>query len=855
MDNFDQIWNGEDRFQVRHTGVRGESFADQVRRLGIGGATPAMPDGEAILAAINVNLVPARDQALGAITESYNLSVALIANAREYSLGALNFRLEENIYALNFQRDLNLNALNIRRDELLITLNPVVAQAEAAREAAITARDIATAARDVTLGYRDATLTARDVTLGYRNDSQTAAGGAVQARIAAETARDVAQAASLTAPNVYGTVAAGNAAVVNDATFWVGGSNGIELYRKVAGNAVLLDTLLSAATLEDQGVPVELLGVRSGPLSGAALTASTNALEAAMWSGRPLLFKKKPAVYLVDRPIARATEHGSDIDWRGDGTIIRYAGAARVPRAIIRVNVTGRRVTIHGIEVDADNKCGCGWEIENTAAHTPANLSVLETRGFGARNTHRLSGDDSYGDGVRIRGAFSRIECFDLRLSNIHVAAAGVSEGSVGAHGFTTVASSAGGYAEYQHIEGGTVEDVYCDDPSVIQDQDGIRLTALQPDNATPYPAVAIVRGVKFKNCRGREVKTQIKTTVIEENQLVRDVGTTTAIEKPASFGIQRGDGFVRRNEAHYSGGQNVLPSAFVQATGSATVNPTIVVEENVVHVADGLVLPRLVQNSPNGGAYRYIEVEKNRVFGEVAEPVRFLTFGDTNFLRVARNFFRKIALGITANATDARTLVTVVSGGAGTGATPRFGLVEIESNIYGGTEEVHVARDNITGLVTLAAISSRGNIGFLDDATASAGVGSGLRRKQIWRSGASGPPMRSAADAAPSRSSEQAVVNTLTISAAATATVSLPLAGTACKVEISCAINQNGGAEFWAGSSGTVPIHLGSEWGLGNTSEPATGNFRAWVGTNQLNIKNNSGSSRRFAVRYFCQQ
>lgn len=113
-----------------------------------------------------------------------------------------------------------------------------------------------------------------------------AAAGAEAAERSAEAlrdqagaARDLAQVASLTAPNVFATEAAGRVTVADGQSFWVGsGKDGAQLYRRTDASAsVLLDTLPTSARLA-QGDGSAMLGfVQRG--AGAVVQDTREALR------------------------------------------------------------------------------------------------------------------------------------------------------------------------------------------------------------------------------------------------------------------------------------------------------------------------------------------------------------------------------------------------------------------------------------------------------------------------------------------------------------------------------------------------------------------------------------------------
>jgi hypothetical protein len=296
---------------------------------------------------------------------------------------------------------------------------------------------------------------------------------------------------------------------------------------------------------------------------GNNVADDTVALRAAIASGHPLYWGGPKDIYRITEEIDVIL--ASALVWNSDGASIRVDSVAPIQYAL-DINAAGFNITIKGpMTIDSNLKAFTSWYFHNNSA-TYANISLS---GVGSRRNYRANTNFLGGDGIMIKGAFTNVylERPDVRDS-IMAANAGII-GSQGVTGITVSAAGVGLSPKEITLIAPWIENVYCEDPAYLADQDGFRVFTEEDidGNTAPFETHFAVFGGHFKNCAGRSIKSQCEFGVVDGAFFIRR-GTTfpARIGGYSEINFQTGGGSVVNCEFEYI---SQSPSRVIQWTGT----------------------------------------------------------------------------------------------------------------------------------------------------------------------------------------------------------------------------------------------------------------------------------------------
>ncbi|ANF26045.1 hypothetical protein [Stutzerimonas stutzeri] len=237
-------------------------------------------------------------------------------------------------------------------------------------------------------------------------------------------------------------------------------------------------------------------------------------IRAAMASGEPLEFGDLTYEYssVIDLALT------SRIDWSASGATLRYMGVD--VQSCLKLTVPAFKHQISGrIVSDAQEASHTGWFFESTASGAINVSPDLVAVQLTAINVRRHTLGLSYGDGILIVGGFHRVYLERPHVFNARLTAGANDPGVFGIFGIS-VTRSADGESRYVDIVEPHVENIFSDDPANYSDQDGIRLFS---SISAATEATHNVWGGTVKNVRNRSVKHQGQSGIISGLRIIKE--------------------------------------------------------------------------------------------------------------------------------------------------------------------------------------------------------------------------------------------------------------------------------------------------------------------------------------------
>ena len=554
---------------------------------------------------------------------------------------------------------------------------------------------------------------------------------------------------------------------------------------------------------------------------------STSAITNAMQSGLPLDWED--LAYVLSGPITHT--YNEDLLWKGAGARIKYEG----PHIgdFVNISMNGEfSVDISGVTIDGNLLSNRVCSFYNNTTNDTA--SSFKSEKFFCENARRDS-TFSGGECLLIRGAWSSVD-LGGGVKNAELPIGQGTPGVIGISGVGINFYSINSYVKSVYIGDFSVEKVFSSDLGYQFDQDGLQYFApfLSGSEGERAPSqITVSSQAKFKNCYGRSVKTQCRTTVIEDGaSFLRNEGLTSGVGNP-EIDAQQGDLFVGKIICTYENSQ--IPDVITNCTSSANQQSDMSVIGAICYLDASTSLNYVARTFPNGGPMGDVNISKCKVFGEAEGLIDYACNGESNFATIENNYIKDISVGPTGD----RNFIYALASGLG----PFYGFVKSQGNVYGGNQEVALLRDAIPGNSMRCEVSSLNDHGFIRDLKSSPGS-TGQKRNTIARLGLIG----SYDDSAGALTGAFGV-ETKAIASGATETFSIYRISGAMAF-IMARFGQTGYANITTTDSTNLVINKGSSFEVGTNSEPATGVFRVWSsGPNELSIKNTNSSTRVVSV------
>jgi hypothetical protein len=509
----------------------------------------------------------------------------------------------------------------------------------------------------------------------------------------------------------------------------------------------------------------------------------------------------------------------ADVIWYGQGATLTYAGSHA--EFALRLNdATGVEFILNDLTIDGAKLVNKVLEVlNNTSLTTPSEFIATNLYVNRAKRINTFSG----GEALRIRGAFNRVIFNGGGVKDCELPAGQGTSGSIGIAGVSIDWYSTSSYVREVFVNGFRVEKVYSSDLSYVDDQDGF-VYFTPTDGTRKVPSNFSCIASEFVNCYGRSIKTQCRDTVVQASSFVRSEGLTRGYGN-GEIDAQTGNGTFRDNSFAYTNGQE--PLVCVNVSGSLGT-PGILVDGCSVVLDTSTTLSVFTQVFPSTGLFSRHSVSNNKIFGKVKEFFSFNANGNKNYADVSNNYIGEMVDG----ATSQKALVYVRASG---GTTPYFANITATGNFYDNTHAPALVRDGISGASMSSALSAWGNFGFTTNAVSFDPASSGLKTNAFAQIDKFGPLDGYA----------YARVVNLTIPGSGTTTVSIGnIQGALCIAQMQFTTTSY--LLFSSSGSTNTGISVGSQWGVGNTTDPGSGTFRVWSSaSNELTFRNTDASQR----------
>ena len=509
----------------------------------------------------------------------------------------------------------------------------------------------------------------------------------------------------------------------------------------------------------------------------------------------------------------------ADVIWYGQGATLTYAGS-HAEYALRLNDATGVEFIINDLTIDGSKLCNKVLEVlNNTSLTTPSEFTASNLYVKRAKRINTFNG----GESIQIRGAFNRVMFSGGGVSDCELPAGQGISGVVGIRGVGVEWYSTTSYVRECVVNGFRVEKVYSSDLSYGDDQDGFVYFA-PTSGSRKVPSNFSCTSSEFVNCYGRSIKTQCRDTVVQACSFVRSEGLTRGYGN-GEIDAQTGNGTFRDNSFSYTNAQE--PLFCINVSGSLGT-PGMIADGNSVVLDTSTTLSVFAQVFPSTGLFSRHAITNNKVYGKVKEFFAFNADSNKNYADVSNNYIGEMVDGVTSQ----KAMVYVRSSG---GTSPYFANITATGNFYDNTHAPALVQDGISGSSMSSALSAWSNFGFTTNNVAVNPNASGLKTNAVANVDKIGPVGASA----------YVQVMDLTIPGSGTLVVDVGnIQGALLLAQMQFTTTSY--LIFASDGSTNTGISVGSQWGVGNTTDPGSGTFRVWSsGTRQLTFRNTNGSDR----------
>lgn len=334
---------------------------------------------------------------------------------------------------------------------------------------------------------------------------------------------------------------------------------------------------LSAGKLDKTEAATTYADIRSAAVSvkkfgaiGNGIADDTPYLQTAIDSGKPLYWGGPTDVYRTTATLVNTLAPAALL-WQSDGATIKLDSAASI-EYVGTFDTAGKSVHIGGrLTVDANEMAYSGLKFINTGAYADFRADNLTVK-----NCFRAGTTWTGGEGIAVRGAFTSVTLDHPVVERVHMATGAGVAGVSGVCGIF-VAAYGSNYPKSIYISDPQITSVFSDDATYTSDQDGIKVFALDDDSAVlyPWPATATITGGRFRNCRGRAIKSQMEMMRVANAVIIRD---ETYVSVHPDIDFQVGGGTAENIECLYINGypKNAVNFTGTVTTGKITGYPTL---------------------------------------------------------------------------------------------------------------------------------------------------------------------------------------------------------------------------------------------------------------------------------------
>ena len=509
----------------------------------------------------------------------------------------------------------------------------------------------------------------------------------------------------------------------------------------------------------------------------------------------------------------------------GDNSTISYENASHTEYAIRLNDTSGVDIVINNLTIDGTKKANKILEVRNNTSNTtPTNFIANELRVDNCKRLNTFSG----GEGILLIGAFEDVTFNGGFVRDCELPTGQGSPGNIGIGGITITWYSTTSYVKRVTLNGLLIEKVFSSDLSYQSDQDGLKYFVPDITGGTSGKVISnlvVEGGSRFVNCYGRSIKTQIRNTVVRDSNFERSEGLTSG-EGNGEIDVQSGSGVIDACTFDYSNGFE--PKTVAGIGGASGRNNGASVTNCEVTLDSSTTLTNFFQPFPNAVVLPWsrIEVQGNRIFGEVERFVNFLTNAVKTHITVSDNWVEEIGVGPTTE----RALVYV----GASGPAPHYGYVNIVNNVYTGANTAYLARHQLPGIGMNASYSGYGNFGFVNEFNAEPNDADPLKSIALPAQITGFEDIRG-----------KGYFGMQTKFIANNATETFDYAANNTSLIIFQAATSNQSYAMISASSSAVEINSGSAVSVGATTNPAVGGqFNIWrSGAGQISVQNLVGA------------
>jgi hypothetical protein len=508
----------------------------------------------------------------------------------------------------------------------------------------------------------------------------------------------------------------------------------------------------------------------------------------------------------------------ADVIWYGQGATLTYAGS-HAEYALRLNDATGVEFILNDLTLDGAKLVNKVLEVlNNTSLTTPSEFVATNLYVNRAKRINTFSG----GSAILIRGAFNRAIFNGGGVKDCELPAGQGTPGSIGIAGVSVEWYSTTSYVREVFINGFRVEKIYSSDLSYGADQDGFVYFA-PTDSTRKVPSNFSCIASEFVNCYGRSIKTQCRDTVVQTSSFVRSEGLTRGYGN-GEIDAQTGNGTFRDNSFSYTNGQE--PLVCVGVSGSLGT-PGMIVDGCSVVLDTATTLTIFTQVFPDGGLFSRHSITNNKIFGKVKEFFAYNANGDKNYADVSNNYISEMVDGVTSQ----KAMIYVRANGT----APYFANITATGNFYDNTHAPALVRDDISGNAMSSALSAWGNFGFTTNNVSVNPGAAGLKTNpfaQIEKIG---------------QQNGSAYVRVMDLNLPASGTIVVDVGNTqGALLMAQIQADTNSYCIFSSSPSVNAGISVGSNWVVGNTTDPGSGIFRVWSSaTRQLTFRNTDPNNR----------
>ncbi|POF93241.1 hypothetical protein [Pseudomonas putida] len=565
--------------------------------------------------------------------------------------------------------------------------------------------------------------------------------------------------------------------------------------------------------------------VRKFGVVGNGVADDSDALEDAILAGVPIDFGDSQI--RVTRALGNQATIPGAIDWKSSGAKI-FMDSAVITESVLYFSVLPLDHRIRGaLFIDGASKAFCGLYLRNNSTvFYPIGYGTMLVEDLRVENIRRANSTYANGDGILIRGGFSRVTLTRPIVRNVMLAAGAGIPGVVGVSGIVIFGNSDGiGYPRTVSIVDPTVEMIGSEDPAQSDDMDGIKVfgpAAFTAGTQAIDSTFSVTRGV-FRDCYGRSIKSQMTSGRVSGSKFIRTTGPASGFGNE-EIAFQQGAGFVEDITCLYYGGN--VPTTVINGGRGTTERRRPSLKVNGAYIVNHSTpaIPQVVQTFSPGEDTGLVSLHGIEVQGPVDRVVEYLVNGDQNCLSIS---------DVTTDNLQVELIRCKTSGSDSPFAAKVFAQNCVNNGAIKPLLTHRVAGNSVT-----ADLSEYGCVGFTRNGSADtflANPGSVMRPYAIAGEGQTvGGSMRVQAVSVPAGGVAQIPGHGIN--------------GGVCFAIISINRSAQSNGSVVISPSAVVGMSLGSDITVGTTTEPSTGLFRVWAqsgGGGTINVRNTDTSTR----------